>query len=432
MGPWSPATEYAVNQIVSYNGSSWISILDNPNTNQPPSTSPTYWQNLADGFNFTKAWSSITTYNPTDVVTELGSTFVAIQTNTNIDPNTDYFNNSGLNWQLLAQAGATGATGPANTTVSVGTTMTGAPGTTAAVVGVTGPGTLALNFTIPQGITGPTGPAGATGSQGLQGPAGPTGATGATGAQGATGAGGMTVYPSPFAWTSGSAVSSTFGAVLGSNGPTGATGTGAVYVSVSTSCVNTTGAVAQCDVYTVPANGTLDTMNFTFGANVPTGDTFTINVIGNGTTLLFSKTIAAGAPTANQSGIGVSVTAGELLEISAVRTGGTTSLTTTATTEVLLDYGDGSGTTAALPSPFVVTGTATFFNGVSNTTTATGYFPNSGFTNAGSYNCTVSDMTTPGGLTYFITNGAGAPSTQFTITASANNNHTFSFVCIGY
>ena len=80
-----------MNQIVSYNGSSWISTLDNPNTNDPPATSPTYWQVLADGLNFTKAWNNSTSYNPTDVVTELGSTFIAIQANTGTDPNQDYF-----------------------------------------------------------------------------------------------------------------------------------------------------------------------------------------------------------------------------------------------------------------------------------------------------------------------------------------------------
>ena len=157
---WNSSTEYAVNQIVSYNGSSWISILDDPNTNHAPATSPTYWQVLADGFNFTKAWNSATAYNPTDVVTELGSTFIAILANSNTDPNQDYFVNGGLNWQLLAQAGATGATGQAAATVNVGTTTTLSPGSSATVTNSGDSSNAVFNFGIPQGVTGPTGTVG--------------------------------------------------------------------------------------------------------------------------------------------------------------------------------------------------------------------------------------------------------------------------------
>ena len=64
------------------------------------------------------------------------------------------------------------------TTITVGTTTTGAPGTQASV---TNSGTVTnaiLNFVIPEGEPGATGP---------QGPVGPTGATGATGPQGPAG-----------------------------------------------------------------------------------------------------------------------------------------------------------------------------------------------------------------------------------------------------
>jgi hypothetical protein len=48
MGTWSSATTYALNQVVSYNNSSYISILAS-NTNHNPASSPTYWSYVAVG-----------------------------------------------------------------------------------------------------------------------------------------------------------------------------------------------------------------------------------------------------------------------------------------------------------------------------------------------------------------------------------------------
>ena len=72
--------------------------------------------------------------------------------------------------------GATGPTGPAGAaaTVSVGTTTTGAAGTSASVTNSGTSAAATLNFTVPAGATGPTGAAGATGATGATGPAGPT------------------------------------------------------------------------------------------------------------------------------------------------------------------------------------------------------------------------------------------------------------------
>ena len=44
-GTWSGATGYAVSDAVAYNGSSYISIQ--PGTGQEPDTSPTFWSLLA-------------------------------------------------------------------------------------------------------------------------------------------------------------------------------------------------------------------------------------------------------------------------------------------------------------------------------------------------------------------------------------------------
>lgn len=108
------------------------------------------------------AWSSTVAYvndsNYIDLVTSGGNTYACKVSNTNqAVTNTTY-------WELIAQKGNTGATGPQ-----------GAKGATGAT-----------------GATGPQGPKGDTGATGPQGPQGAKGATGATGATGPKGADGLT------------------------------------------------------------------------------------------------------------------------------------------------------------------------------------------------------------------------------------------------
>lgn len=73
------------------------------------------------------------------------------------------------------------------TTIAVGSTTTAAPGGNALVTNSGSSTAVVLNFTIPQGATGPKGDTGLTGPTGPAGPTGPTGATGATGPQGIQG-----------------------------------------------------------------------------------------------------------------------------------------------------------------------------------------------------------------------------------------------------
>ena len=71
--------------------------------------------------------------------------------------------------------GPTGPTGPAGpSTIVVGTTTTGDPGTAASVTNSGTAENVVLDFVIPEG---PTGPAGLDGATGPTGPTGPTGAT---------------------------------------------------------------------------------------------------------------------------------------------------------------------------------------------------------------------------------------------------------------
>jgi hypothetical protein len=88
-----------------------------------------------------------------DVVASGGSTYVALQASTNVQPP------ASATWDLLAQRGDTGLTG-----------ATGAAGST----GATGPQGAAG----PQGIAGSQGPAGQDGATGPVGPAGPEGPQG--------------------------------------------------------------------------------------------------------------------------------------------------------------------------------------------------------------------------------------------------------------
>ena len=97
--------------------------------------------------------------------------------------------------------GDSGGGGTAGT-ITIASTTTGSPGTSASVVNTGTPEAAVLSFTIPRGDVGATGSTGATGSQG---PTGATGSTGATGAQGPQGSPGAT-------------------GAQGSIGPTGLTG----------------------------------------------------------------------------------------------------------------------------------------------------------------------------------------------------------------
>jgi|GEM_PF-2538072 len=131
--------------------------------------------------------------------------------------------------------GPTGPTGPQGIAgingdtpiITVLGTVTGGPGTEAAVSETFTSTGASLLFTIPAGPTGPSGVAGAMGpmgprgATGAMGPMGPRGATGATGAMGATGATGSTGHTGP---TGPSGATGTTGA-MGPTGPRGATGT---------------------------------------------------------------------------------------------------------------------------------------------------------------------------------------------------------------
>src|ERR1700685_1450787 len=98
------------------------------------------------GLTWQGTWTGATTYALNDAVQFNGTSYISIQaSNLNHEPDT-----SPTFWNMLAQAGATGPTGPRGAT----------------------------------GLTGATGPVGSEGATGPTGATGPAGATGPTGPQG--------------------------------------------------------------------------------------------------------------------------------------------------------------------------------------------------------------------------------------------------------
>lgn len=142
-------------------------------------------------------------------------------------------------------------------TLTIGSVVTGEPGS-AAAASITGTSpNFVLNLTLPQGITGPTGPVGATGPQGIQGLQGIPGEIGPTGPQGEIGITGPT----------GPAATITIGTTT-----TGEAGTDAIVTNSGT----TEAAVFN---FTIPQGITGPTgLTGETGATGPTGTAATITV----------------------------------------------------------------------------------------------------------------------------------------------------------
>jgi hypothetical protein len=196
LGAYSSTVNYALNDAVSYQGSSYISVAAG-NLGNTPGTNASYWSVLAAqgavgaqgpvgatgaagvqgsvgpqgapgaagvagavGMNYRGVWSGGFSYQVNDAVSFGGSTYLAAVSNAGMEP--DQYPAA---WVVLAQGGSAGPTGAAGVaaTVSVGTVSTGAAGSMAAVTN-SGTATAAvLNFTIPQGAAGANGTGGGTG-----------------------------------------------------------------------------------------------------------------------------------------------------------------------------------------------------------------------------------------------------------------------------
>jgi hypothetical protein len=154
-GTWTN-TVYALGEIVTYQDQLWVrTSVASTATTSAPSVVNGQWDRAAGGLNFLGDWTDIV-YFKYDAVVYNGKTWVQVNTN-NADsafyaPGTP----NATGWEVLAE-GATGPRGPQGPT------------------GATGP----------QGPTGATGPQGAQGNTGATGPQGPSG--GPSGPQGPVG-----------------------------------------------------------------------------------------------------------------------------------------------------------------------------------------------------------------------------------------------------
>jgi hypothetical protein len=110
--------------------------------------------------NFVGAWNAVTHYAVNDAVTFAGSTYLALVQGSNAEPDV-----SPQSWAVVAEAGGMGPTGAAGSsaTVSVGTVTTLAAGSAATVTNSGTAQAAVLNFGIPQGVAGAPGSGGGTG-----------------------------------------------------------------------------------------------------------------------------------------------------------------------------------------------------------------------------------------------------------------------------
>ena len=102
-GAYADATEYRIGDIVRYNARAYVCILGHTSNTagniEPPNV--TYWNLFTSGFAWQGAWSSATEYELDDVVEYLGSSWISVDSdNLNITPGTNP-----AKWQLLAQTG---------------------------------------------------------------------------------------------------------------------------------------------------------------------------------------------------------------------------------------------------------------------------------------------------------------------------------------
>ena len=104
-GTWSTTSAYEVDDVVFYNGSSYICIVDAANTTDSPEQNTTNWTVMQRGINYVGTWSSSTSYYRGDVVLYnstayiMDSDSVSPLSGTNYTPGTTASTN---HWKVLS------------------------------------------------------------------------------------------------------------------------------------------------------------------------------------------------------------------------------------------------------------------------------------------------------------------------------------------
>jgi hypothetical protein len=252
----------------------------------------------ATGLNWQGAWENTAPpfpYHVDDGVSFNGSSYISLISGNTVEPDQGVIDDP-AEWGLLAQVGATGAIGAAGASGAQGPIgPTGAVGATGGQgpIGPTGAGTTGA-----QGPIGPTGAVGATGGQGpigptgagttgAQGPAGPAGATGAQGPAGPTGSTSLASFEWDAQFNNGNyagsplffsptTTNSNNGAptMANSNGNIGYVPLACTVVSLSVGAVTFTSGsgAADTEVFTVYHNGAVTGMACTATVGVTAGN----------------------------------------------------------------------------------------------------------------------------------------------------------------
>lgn len=112
-GPWSNATTYSLDDAVPSEGGSYISLISGNIGHPPASDGGVHWGIIAlpgHGFTWRGPWAGVATYSAQDIVSREGSTYVSrINENTGVDPLEDIGH---THWQLFVERGKDGPIGP--------------------------------------------------------------------------------------------------------------------------------------------------------------------------------------------------------------------------------------------------------------------------------------------------------------------------------
>ena len=90
VGAWNSATAYYIGDAVAYGSTVYVALQDN--TNKQPDIFPAFWSQFVEGIQYEGVYSGLTTYQANDVVTYGPSAYIAKQTtNNNLPTNTTYW-----------------------------------------------------------------------------------------------------------------------------------------------------------------------------------------------------------------------------------------------------------------------------------------------------------------------------------------------------
>ena len=101
-GTYDANTTYEMNDVVSYGGSSYIYISNTSSANKTPDTATFFWSKIAEGSDFRGQWSSSTEYFPNDIVIYGNAVYICASAHTSNGSNTGFYTDYNLSrWTLL-------------------------------------------------------------------------------------------------------------------------------------------------------------------------------------------------------------------------------------------------------------------------------------------------------------------------------------------